>query len=202
MISESLKNGQTSGNYTGGTFTANGLQFKGFTWHLKYNVPTTPNGYIEFNARGFVPQERHHGNQNFKGYLITMWDDSRPFDHDTNPYIFQMFKYGYIAGRPDATDCFFFAVISQGQFSDSLDHGYYVLDWNPKTTYRIRLELGSGQARVYRDNAYIGSVEYYGTFSPRSHAIQIGANLNNIVPGRRKEGPRDLLISDVVLGTL
>ncbi len=131
-----------------------------------------------------------------------MWDDSRAFNHDTNPYIFQMFKYGIIEGRPDATDCFFFAVISQGRFRDSLDHGYYVLGWNQNTTYRFRLEWERGKARVYRDGGFVGSVDVYGSFSPSSHAIQIGANMNNVIPGRRKAGPRNLLISDVVIGTM
>jgi hypothetical protein len=54
---------------------------------------------------------------------------------------------------------------------------------------------------VYRDGAYVGTVAVYKEFSPRSHAIQIGANLNNVIPGRRKAGPGNLLISDVVIGT-
>jgi hypothetical protein len=201
LIGESLKDGTTVADYEDGTFTADGLQFTGNYWHLKYTIPTTPRGYIEFNAKGFKARERLKRGENFKGYFVTMWDDSRPFDHDSNPYIFQMFKYGIIDGRPDATDCLFFAVISHGRFRDSLDHGYYVLGWDPNKTYRFRLEWERGRARVYRDGAFVGTVTVYKDFSPRSHAIQIGANLNNIISGRRKAGPGNLLISDVVIGT-
>lgn len=200
ILSESLKNNTTSGEVKDGAFTGQGIQFSGDEWHLKYRIPTVSNGYLEFRAKGFVPQELHDGAE-FQGYLVTMWDGAYAFDHATNPFIFELFKFGYIPGRPDATDALFLGVTSQGRFMDSYHHGFYVLDWNPEMTYHFRIEWGGGEGRVYRNGEYIGGVEYYGEFRPSEHLIQIGANLNNPIPGLRKEGPRGLLISDVIVGS-
>lgn len=200
LVAESLQNKSTVGEYRDGAFTENGILFRGVNWYLKYHIPTTPDGYIEFTAKGFVSQELHDGDE-FIGYLLSMWDSSYPFDYDRNPFIFEVFKFGYIPGRPDATDSLFLGVTSHGRFADSSHHGFYKLDWEIDRSYRFRLEWSGKQGRVYRDGVYIGSVEYYDHFTPASHTVQIGANNNNTNPRLRREGPRDLLISDVVIGS-
>lgn len=204
ILSESLKDFQTTGNYTDGAFTAEGLQFRGIYWHLRYSIPTTPNGYLEFTAKGFVQDEYHrdakyqeHGE--FKSYLVTMWSGVDGYDHDTASFIYEIRKYGLISGRPDASNSIVFTITSNRVFRDNF---YFRLGWDRNTAYRFRVEWSNGETRLYRDGALIATCPYQAPFAPTDHQIQIGANLLNPKPNRRKEGPADLLISDVVIGRL
>lgn len=203
-IAESLKNGQTAGQFKDGTFTGYGLQFRGIYWHLRYHIPTTPRGFIEFTARGFQQDEYHPEAQyqesgEFKGYLLTMWDGAAGYDHDTAAFIYEIRKYGLIQGRPDASNSLIFTITSNRTFTDNF---YFRLQWDPRKAYRFRVEWGGGVTRLYRDGTLVGTCDYHAEFRPSTHLVQIGANLENPKPYRRKEAPEGLLISDVVIGAL
>lgn len=204
LISESLKDYQTVGDYADGDFTDEGLQFRGIFWHLRYSIPTTPNGYIEFTAKGFEHDEYHRDavyqdQGEFKSYLVTMWSGTDGYDHDTAQFIYEIRKYGLIQGRPDASNSIVFTITSNGVFRDNF---YFRLGWDPNVAYRFRVEWSGGETRLYRDGILVGTCPYRADFSPTDHQVQIGANLLNPKPYRRKEAPGNLLISDVVIGTL
>lgn len=203
-VNESLQNGQTVGQFKDGTFTAQGLQFRGITWYLRYHIPTTPRGFIEFTASGFRNNEYHptaqyqeHGE--FKAYLLTMWDGAAGYDHDTAAFIYEIRKYGLISGRADASNSMVFTITSNRVFTENF---YFRLNWDPRKAYRFRIEWGRGQTRLFRDGTIVGSCSYRAEFTPSTHLVQIGANLENPQPHRRKEAPEGLLISDVVIGAL
>ncbi len=193
IISESLKDGRTTGTISDANFSASGLQLAGGDGFIRYSIPTSPDGYVEFSASGFTPGEIHGGSE-FKAVLLTMWSGSEGYSYENSSFIFELRKYGYIEGRPDASDCLIFKIKSNGVW----DAGkFHVLSWNSGVTYRFRIEWGGGQARAYRDGTLVATGPYYGEFAPNSHQIQIGAQ-----PLRQKESPYGLLISDVVVGAL
>lgn len=192
IISESLKNGYTTGAISDGTLTASGLQLSGGDGFIRYSIPTTSYGYVEFSATGFVPNELH-GGEEFKAVLLTMWSGNDGYSYEDAPYIFELRKFGYIAGRPDATDCLQLRVKSNGVWEAGQ---FSVMSWSLNTPYRFRVEWGGGHTSVQRDGQMVASATYVPEFAPSSHQVQIGAQ-----PLRSKESPYNLLISDVVIGT-
>jgi hypothetical protein len=193
ILSESLKNGQTVGTINEGTLTSQGLQLHGVNGFIRYAIPTTSAGYIEFSAKGFVMDELHGGSE-FKAALVTMWSGNDGYNYAGSSFIFEVRKFGWIEGRPDATNCLTIRVKSNGRW----EHGpFHVLFWDPNTTYRFRLEWQGGQAGVLRDGVVVATGPYTEPFAPSNHQVQIGAQ-----PLGSKEGPNNILISDVVIGTL
>jgi hypothetical protein len=195
---ESLKDGQTQGEILNGYLTPAGLQFQGGLWYIKYVIPTTSRGYLEFAARGFVPSEFHpeigglHTATEYKSVLISMWNDVG--EYVGNPHLIEVMKYGYIKGRPDATDCIVFSAQGGGAFHE--DSTFSVLPWDSSHTYLIRLEWEPDYVTFYRDGQFVDSHYYGGTFAPNPHVVYIG------VPPIRPDAytPFDLLISDVKIG--
>jgi hypothetical protein len=190
IVAESLKDGRTAGNIKDGNLTAEGLQLRGGEGSISYKIPTTPRGFIEFSARGFVQDELHGGSE-YKGVLVTMWDEAAGYNYDRS-FIFELRKYGYIEGRRDASNTLWFKIKSNGEWSENPRTG---LSWDPNATYRFRLEWGGGQTRILRDGQETARGVYRAEFSPPVHRIQIGANM-----ARGRKCPYDLLISDVVIG--
>ncbi len=202
LISESLKDGQTSGVVTDGDFpaefTAEGIQFNGGWWSLRYSIPRTPRGYLEFNARRFVHNELHGGSE-FKSLLVSMWDAGGGYDYDFSTYIYEFRKFGAIIGHPAANAVDLRFKVDPNDWEDAGHRP--VLSWDSHTTYRFRVEWGSGRTAVYRDGEEVLSATFHGEFAPNTHMIQIGSNVENPFRHRWKEAPHDLLISDVMIGT-
>ena len=99
LVSESLKDGQTTGSYENATLTADGLQLHAGDGFLRYSIPSTSNGYVQFDAKGFVMNELHGGNE-FKAVLLTMWDGNAPYLYEVSGYIYELRFFGHIEGRP------------------------------------------------------------------------------------------------------
>lgn len=197
MIAESLKNGQTGGYYENASFTAEGLQFHGGEAFLRYSIPTTPGGYIEFSAKGFEHDELHGGSE-FKSMLFSMWSGDHAYMYETAPYIYELRKFGAIHNHP-AANAFDLRFI----VAHDWNHGERaVLFWDPNVTYRFRIEWGHGVTSVYRDGQLAVRATYHGDFAPSNHQIQIGANLLSSMPNRRREAPHNILVSDVLVCTL
>lgn len=191
LVNESLTDGRTTGQLSNAALTPGGAQLRGTEGYIRYSIPTTPHGYIEFSARGFQQNEIHGGSE-FKGVLVTMWSGNDGYDYENAPFVFELRKYGFIEGRPDASNSMFFKIKSNGTWETS---EYHVMSWNPSQTYRFRIEWGGGRAMVWRDGYLETSGTYSAEFHPSNHQIQIGAN-----PLRAKESPANLLISNVVVG--
>ena len=198
MIFESFSDGQSSGEITDGTLTSDGIQFHGGWWSLRYVIPRTPRGYIEFDASGFVQDESHGGD--FKGLLVSMWDAEGGYDYDFSRYIYELRKFGYLAGHPatNAMDLRF--KVDRNRW----EHGGNrpVLFWDRDRIYRFRVEWDIDRTTVFVDGGVILSVGFRGQFAPGTHIIQIGSNVENPFRHRWKEAPHDILISYVRIGTL
>lgn len=197
MVSESLKDGQTGGVVKDGDFTAEGLQFHGDGGYIRYSIPQTPRGYIEFNARGFNPQAAYTDD---KVLLVAMWSGDHGYDYDYAPFLAEFRKTGAVRDQWSLTD----NVHLRGRVPGAgwVHGGWYPLSWDQNQTYRFRLEWTDGQMVAYRDGQATTSMSFPGTFSPTNHLIQIGANFEAPRANWWKETHPDLLISDVIIGSL
>lgn len=193
IVFDSLKDGKTSGKVKNGSLTPAGLQLRGGDAFLGYTISTLPRGFLEFSAKGFVHDELHGGTE-YKGVLVTMWDEHAGYSYETAPFIFEMRKYGYIEGRPDASNSLWFKINSNREWTENHKKPF---PWDPNTWYRFRLEWGGGTARVFRNGELLNTGNYRAEFTPAAHSIQIGAN-----PLRGRTTPHNLLISDVIIGRL
>lgn len=191
LLKDSLKGGQTKGVPNEHTeWTQGGLKLKDGRGILRYKIPSTPRGFVEFKAQGFIPDELH-GGSDFKGVLLSMWDEKEGFDYE-GQFIFELRKYGHVEGRSDASNAFKFKIKSQGEWEES---SYYRPPWDSNKIYHFRLEWGGGEARIYRDNELMTTGHYRPEFAPPQHLVQIGGT-------PRKRCPYNIVISDVVIGKL
>lgn len=191
FVKESLKNQQTKGAINEHTeWTSEGLKLKGGEGFIRYKIPSTPRGFVEFKARGFVPNELHGGSE-YKGILLSMWDEEEGYDYG-GQFIFELRKYGYIEGRRDATDSVWMKILSNGEWGEAPKKP---VSWDPNKTYHFRLEWGGGEAKIYRDSELLNTGPYRAEFVPPQHLVQIGAN-----PLRARTCPYNIVLSDVVIG--
>ncbi len=197
-VAETLTDGTTVGTTNDATFTSGGLQLNGGWGFIRYSIPTTTSGYVEFNAIGFTAGE-YYGGEEFKSLLVTMWSGDSGYDYSVSPYIFELRKSGYIPEAHFADAVNIRAKVGSSWYDN---HQWTQFGWDSSQTYNFRLEWSSGGAVAYRDGAVVATVTFDGDFAPSSHIVQIGANTENPMPGRWKEAPHDIIISDVVIGTL
>jgi hypothetical protein len=163
VVYESLKDGTTTGRAAserGYQFTADGIQFDGVFWYLRYELPETlTSGYVEYKAKGFIPRDHHvdyANHEGFKSRLVSMWNDQLPYGgYVPNMNLFEVKKFGYIQGRPDAEETITFTIQTPGfppnwgyLPDDSFDTQ---LAWDPNVTYTIRFEWGGNVVSFYRD---------------------------------------------------
>jgi hypothetical protein len=197
IISESLKDGQTQGAIDHATLTADGLQLHGGDGFIRFSIPTTPDGYVEFDAKGFVMNELHGGDE-FKAVLLTMWDGNAPYLYEVSGYIYELRFFGHISGRADASNTLSIRLISDYDWNEGHRHHY---SWDPNRTYRIRLEWGRGVTTVFVDGEAVATSPVARDFRPGNHLVQIGANFESPYSHRWKKSPHDLLISNIMIGT-
>lgn len=194
-VYETLKNGATTGTIAGSyQWTSEGLQFSGTDWYLKYQIPTTTSGYLEFNAKGFRPREYH---REFRSELarstsviLAMWNDVPPYRNNDN--LVEVRHMGLVPGREDATDSIKMVIEAQGKFVDDPIYTRFPVDRD--ATYRLRVEWGDGQLKFFRDGNLVRQRNYTRVFSPNPHVVYIGC------PPSRGPSPEGLLISDVNIG--
>lgn len=199
IVRESLKDGKSEkGSVNDGDFTPEGLQLRGGDeCFISYNIPTTPGGFIEFKARGFV-QDELHGGPEYKGVLVTMWDGIAGYDYEHASFIFEFRKYGFIPGEHPLNNAVWFKIkaggVDEDAWADKIEPG---LSWDPNTTYRFRVEWDGRENRAFRDDQLVATITSKADFAPPDHRIQIGAQ-----PLRGRKTAHNLLISDVVIGKL
>ncbi len=197
LITETLKDGRTQGHYENGVLTSGGLQLSGIHGYLGYRIPTTPRGYIEFKARGFVSDELH-GGEEYKSVLLTMWNGD-DYSYFTTSYLFELRKYGHIPGGHPLNNAVWFKIKSGGTgdeaWTEKIEQG---IAWDPNHTYQFRVEWDGQNHKAFRDGQLVASSTSKAVFSPPDHRVQIG--YTPFQGGRT--APGNLLISEVVIGKL
>ena len=165
--------------------SANGVAYgTGIWWYIRYGIPTLSSGSVTFEVSGCVEESFY-----YKGVLLTMWSESDGYDYNTVPYIFELRRYGYVAGRDDVTDALKIKMKVNDTWAET---DYAALSWDPQQTYTFDVTWGDSIVRVYRDSVLYLTLAYPGEFVPNDHVIQIGSQ-----PFRSRPAPAGLWVSGV-----
>ncbi|MGH9323897.1 MAG: hypothetical protein ACRD3V_28935 [Vicinamibacteria bacterium] len=185
LVYDPLTNGTSVGVRVGGEFTPEGWQVKSRSDYIRYAVPTTEAGYVEWdnsNMEDVVPDKQW--------MLFAMWDPSRG-GYTQNAYRVGLQKLDSGHRSP------YFRVrwISNGE---QYDFGNDFEEWDLFKTYRIRVEwgpgIGSQIVRVFIDGQEQYSQTYVNIYRPATHWIELGVQ-------ERKESIVGVIYSNVEIGT-
>ena len=157
--------------------------------YIRYDIPTTPNGFVEFQVSNLMDLNPHSAKRN----LLIMWDPTRG-DYTENPFRVHIAKYDTrLVNRWHMRLRF----ISNGQETNT---GINLFDWDPSRTYTFRLEWGafpeivsSQRARVLLDGAVIMTRNYDPLYRPAQHVVELG-----MAP--RAESLEQAIYSNVTIG--
>lgn len=189
LVSDPLTNGMSVGQVGGGEFRDGGWFTTDANSFIRYEIPTTPNGFVEFDVTGL----RNPNPNSNKRNLMIMWDPSRG-DYTQNPFRVHLAKYDTrLVNRWHMRLRF----ISNGQETNT---GINLFDWDPNRTYNFRLEWGafpavvsSQRARVLLDGRAILIRNYDNLYSPATHWVELG-----MAP--RSETLEQVTFSNVTIG--
>ncbi len=189
LVSDPLTTGMSVGEVGGGEFRSRGWFVTNANSYIRYQIPTTPNGFVEFD----VTNLRNPNPRSEKRNLMIMWDPTKgeytenPFrvhiaKFDTNLVNFGYLRLRFIANGQETNDRFdFFA-------------------WNPNQVYHFRLEWGafpgevsSQRAKVLMDGREILLRNYDNIYNPSTHWVELG-----MAP--RSESLEQAIYSNVVIG--
>lgn len=188
-VSDPLTTGMSVGEVGGGEFRAGGWFARDANSYIRYEIPTTSNGFVEFQ----VTNLRNPNPRSNKRNLMIMWDPSRG-DYTENPFRVHIAKLDTnIVTRWHMRLRF----ISNGQETNT---GINFFDWNPQQIYTFRLEWGafpaivsSQRARVLMDGREIMARNYDNLYRPSTHWVELG-----MAP--RSESLEQALYSNVTIG--
>ena len=188
-VSDPLTTGLSVGEVSGGEFRAGGWFATDASAYIRYEIPTTPNGFVEFD----VTNLRNPNPRSDKRNLMIMWDPTRG-DYTENPFRVHIAKFDtnlvtrwYMRLR----------FISNGQETNT---GIDFFDWDPNRIYSFRLEWGafpaivsSQRVQVRMDGQVIMTRNYDNLYRPSTHWVELGM-------GPRNETLEQALFSNVTIG--
>lgn len=170
LVFDPLTNGMSVGAVSGGEFRSGGWFTTNADSAIRYRIPTTVNGFVEFDVKGL----RNPNPNSNKRNLMIMWDPSRG-DYTENPFRVHIAKFDTnLVNRWHMRLRF----ISNGQEANT---GINKFDWDPNRTYHFRLEWGSfpaivssQRARVILDGREIMARNYDNLYRPSTHWVELG----------------------------
>jgi hypothetical protein len=170
LVYDPLTNGSSVGEVGGGSFRERGWIATDALSYIRYDIPTTPNGFVEFQVTNLMTINPHNDKRN----LMIMWDPSRG-EYTTNPYRVHIAKYDRrLVNRWPMR----FRFISNGQETNT---GIDLYEWDPQRVYTFRLEWGafpeivsSQRARVLLDGVEIMARNYDPIYRPAQHVVELG----------------------------
>ncbi len=189
IVADPLTNGTSVGEGEGGEFRPGGWMATNAATYIRYAIPTTPSGYVQFD----VTNLREPNPRSDKRILLIMWDPTRG-DYTTNPFRVHIQKMDQ---RTVTFDHLRLRWISRGQ---ERNIGYSFTDWNPEQIYRFRLEWGDFSGidtqwvRVLLDGEEIMTRNYDFHYRPATHWVELGC-------APRQETLEEAIFSNVLIGT-
>ncbi len=188
-VSDPLTTGMSVGEVSGGEFRAGGWFTTDASSYIRYEIPTTPNGFVEFQ----VTNLRNPNPRSDKRNLMIMWDPTRG-DYTENPFRVHIAKFDTnLVTRWHMRLRF----IANGQETNT---GINFFDWDPDRIYAFRLEWGafpaivsSQRVQVLMDGQVIMTRNYDNLYRPSTHWVELGM-------GPRNETLEQALYSNVTIG--
>lgn len=204
-IYDPLTNGKTVGTAAGGYFSSGGYTV---TTHqggyIVYQTGITNSIIIEFDARGYVPNEDADKMaivQLFDCPVNGNWKEPAIYE---NYYIYEVRKRGLVEGQMHNVTNGVMLKCGGKSRHNFLELGSWTgaclaghpLDWNPNVTYHWRIVYRSGFTEVYRNNQALFSVGTNPEFVP-------GGKLNVRIGGTPYgfAGPANVTYSNVRIST-
>jgi hypothetical protein len=169
VVFDPLTNGSSVGEVMGGSFVAGGWQPQSNTDCLRYQVPTLPEGRIEFTTTNLSTPNPVPG----KRMLLSMWDPSKG-DYRENPFRVHLQKLDKSTANFDDVRLRW---ISRGQEHNV---GISFFDFEPQLVYEWRMEWGtfpgirSQHVKVFLDGIEILNRNYDPVYHPNPHWIELG----------------------------
>ena len=170
LVSDPLTNGVSVGEVGRGRFDPGGWVATDSRTYIRYDIPTTPNGFVEFQVKGL----RNPNPLTEKRNLMIMWDPSRG-EYTQNPFRVHIAKFDTLLVTRWHMRLRF---ISNGQETNT---GINLFDWDPRRIYTFRLEWGafpeivsSQRARVLLDGVEIMARNYDPLYRPAQHVVELG----------------------------
>lgn len=169
-VYDPLINGTSVGEIGGGEFRAQGWMATDALSYIRYEIPTTPNGYVEFDVTNLRNPNPHSDKRN----LMIMYDPSKG-EYTTNPYRVHLAKYDTrLVNRWHMRLRF----ISNGQEANT---GIDLYEWDPSRVYNFRMEWGAfpqivstQRVRVLLDGREIMTRNYDPIYRPDPHWVELG----------------------------
>ena len=161
--------GGSAGQVMGGRFVAGGWQAQSNADCIRYQIPTLPEGRIEFETTNVSSPNPVSG----KRMLISMWDPSKG-DYTTNPFRMHLQKLDRSTVRFNDVRLRF---ISRGQ---ETNEGISFFDFEPAIVYSWRIEWGtfpginSQHVKVFLEGQEILNRNYDRPYTPNPHLVEIG----------------------------
>jgi len=169
VVFDPLTNGSSVGEVIGGSFVAGGWQPQTNLDCLRYQIPTHPEGRVEFTTTNLSTPNPVPG----KRILFSMWDPSKG-DYRENPYRVNISKLDYSTTKFDDVRLRW---ISRGEEHNT---GISFFDFEPQLVYEWRLEWGSfpgnreQHVKVFLDGIEILNRNYGPVYHPNPHWVELG----------------------------
>jgi hypothetical protein len=154
----------------GGEFKPEGWMATNALSYIRYEIPPTPNGFVEFDVSNLRNPNPHSD----KRALMIMWDPSRG-EFTSNPFRVTLSKYDTnIVDRWHMRLRF----ISNGEETNT---GINFYQWDPGRVYHFRMEWGafpeivsSQRVQVLMDGELILVRNYDRLYLPDTHWVELG----------------------------
>jgi hypothetical protein len=182
QVFDPLTNGTSVGIVSGGIFTSEGYKITADQGYIMYETSITGNIRVEFDAKGYIPNEPAHGTDDTSTIMVmhdadfyTNWVTDWSFLPNC---LLQLRKLGlYLeGGQPLST-------LNGIQFKGGCEGGTvgfelsswtgdcfvgHPVAWDPSKTYHWVITVSNGVAEVFRDNVMFFSGS---GFSPKNRII-------------------------------
>jgi hypothetical protein len=169
VVFDPLTNGSSVGEVIGGSFVPGGWQPQTNLDCLRYQIPTHPEGRVEFTTTNLSTPNPVPG----KRILFSMWDPSKG-DYRENPYRVNISKLDYSTTKFDDVRLRW---ISRGEEHNT---GISFFDFEPQLVYEWRMEWGSfpgirsQHVKVFLDGIEILNRNYTPVYHPNPHWVELG----------------------------
>lgn len=169
VVFDPLVGGSSAGEVRGGSFVEGGWQPQSSSDCIRYQVPTLPEGRIEFTTVGLSTPNPVPG----KRILISMWDPTKG-EYTDNPFRMHLQKLDESTVTFDDVRLRW---ISRGQETNV---GISFFDFEPEIVYDWRIEWGSfpginsQHVKVFLQGIEILNRNYAEVYHPKTHLIELG----------------------------